>query len=102
MSEKTSDMIYVATVNHSETDRLDVLYVGFNRERAIEKLWTSYNSLHDEYVYDMDDEEKEKYDKDMFIKAAENPDNSAFIQLPDFHINFELHTCPYEDITDAV
>lgn len=95
-------MIYVATVNNSESDRIDVMYAGFDHKRAINALWKSYNSLHDEFFDEIDKEHQEKYEITAFVKAAENPDNSAFIQLPDFHINFELHTCPYEDITDTV
>lgn len=89
MSEKTSDMIYIATVNNSDVDRLDIVYAGKDHSRAADALWKAYNELNEN--------KNVKYKKDAFIKAAEQSDNSAYIQFSDSHINFELHERPMDD-----
>lgn len=78
--------VYTAIMSNSNCDRIDILYIGTERNKAIDMLWKNYNDYYAE-----GHPENGKYNKKEFIKAAENDNDSAYIQFTRSHINFELH-----------
>lgn len=82
--------IYLALMSDSDADRTDILYLGPNKNAAEEALWSEYHDAYAEALEKGND--TPKYDRQTIIKDASDPDNSAYVQFSDFHINFELHT----------
>lgn len=88
--------VYTAIMSNSNVDRTDIVYIGTDRNKAIDALWKNYKDF-----YADGSPENGKYKKKDFIKAVEQDHDSAYIQFSRSHINFELHKNNVELNKDA-
>ncbi len=87
--------IFVATINNSDIDALDV-GVYLSKKEAQEDLWKDYKGLRTSFEDDLD--EDAPYSKKEFLQALDDmlSSNDPFVAAPciqccSFHINFQLN-----------
>lgn len=80
---------YIAIRNNSNVNRTDILITNADLESVRDIAYKDYYDFYKNYGINP---ENELISKSEFLEQAESKMNSAYIQYPDHHINYEIHT----------
>lgn len=77
---------YIALINDTGTDKVDIIYSGTDKDKGLELLWERYREL----VNDRKPDNLIFY-RDVFAERAMSGTASAYAMYPGRTVKYELH-----------